>query len=192
MNDLPPLYILRHGETEWNVVTRLQGRLDSPLTELGRAQALDQGRILAQASIMSTELRISPSGRAIKTAELALPDKMAEAVIDPRLVEVDLGAWQGCTPAQVAQMAPDLDMSDPHLWKFTSPGGESLSAMTERCRAVLAELTRPTILVTHGVTSRVLRCLALGRPPEALSAVAGGQGIVHFIAEGRAEILGLR
>ena len=44
--DSPPLYILRHGETEWNASGRLQGRFDSPLTEKGRAQAAVQRMIL--------------------------------------------------------------------------------------------------------------------------------------------------
>jgi probable phosphoglycerate mutase len=43
--------------------------------------------------------------------------------------------------------------------------------------------------VTHGLTSRVLRCLALGRPPEELGALPGGQGVVHVIEEGRARVL---
>ena len=42
------IYLFRHGETQWNVVGKMQGRLDSPLTERGREQALAHGRLLAQ------------------------------------------------------------------------------------------------------------------------------------------------
>jgi broad specificity phosphatase PhoE len=50
-------------------------------------------------------------------------------------------------------------------------------------------LTGPTVLITHGLTSRVLRCLALGRPESDLGALPGGQGVVHVVEAGRAHLL---
>ena len=186
--DLPPIYVLRHGETEWNRADRMQGWSDSPLTALGRAQAEAQGRLLAHALPEAVEIRVSPSGRAMETARIALGDRTARA--EPRLREVNVGDWVGRTPQDLAVahgfIRPEIDR---HLWKFRAPGGETLEQMTQRCRAVLAELTGPTVLVTHGVTSRLLRCLALGRLPETLGDLPGGQGVVHVIVAGKAQVL---
>ncbi len=188
MTPLPPLYILRHGETAWNAQGRLQGRLDSPLTDRGRAQAAAQGRILARLGLASAEARISPSGRTLATATIALPANMPRQ-LDPRLMEVDIGRWAGRTEAEIEAAHPNFVQDyDAHSWKFHAPGGETLADMTARCAAVLGAVFGPTILVTHGVTSRVLRCLALGMPPEALAELPGGQGVVHVIIEGRAWI----
>lgn len=188
--DLPPIYVLRHGETEWNRSDRMQGWGDSPLTELGRAQAQAQGRILRKALPERVDIRVSPSGRAMETARIALGNQALRAVEDPRLREVNVGDWVGRTPQDLACVhgfiRPDVDR---HLWKFRAPGGETLDEMAERCRAVLRDLRGPSVLVTHGVTSRLLRCLALGLLPETLGDLPGGQGVVHVIEAGKARIL---
>ena len=188
--DLPPLYILRHGETEWNLADRMQGWEDSPLTARGRAQAEAQGRVLAGAMPEGCAIMTSPSGRAVETMRIALGLLAETARHEPRLREVNVGEWVGRTPRDIAAehsfVRPDEDR---HLWKFHAPGGETLEEMTERCRAVLAELEGPTVLVTHGVTSRLIRCLALGLLPEDIGALPGGQGVVHVVEAGKARIL---
>ena len=184
----PELWVLRHGETTWNVEGRLQGHLDSPLTPIGINQAKAQGRILAPILPQNVDIRVSPSGRAWRTAELALGDFGHPLVADPRLLEIGLGAWQGHLIGEISAAPADPD-ADPHLWKFNAPGGERLTDMQARLHALLADLKGPTVLVTHGVTSRMLRCIVLGMAPEQLSEVPGGQGIVHHIREGRAKVL---
>nr|WP_255599343.1 histidine phosphatase family protein [Hasllibacter sp. MH4015] len=186
----PPLFILRHGETEWNLADRMQGWKDSPLTDLGRAQAAAQGRLLARHAPDHYDIRVSPSGRAQMTAEIALGPMVANAVSDDRLKEINVGHWVGRSLGEIRAEFPDIDMSrDRHLWKFDAPGGETLQEMTQRCRAVLDDLTGPTVIVTHGVTSRLLRCLALHLPPTDLGALPGGQGVVHHVEAGRARVL---
>ncbi len=191
LRDLPDLWILRHGETEWNRAGRLQGQLDSPLTETGVAQARAQGAILRELDLpKGVQMTVSPLERALRTAEIANAALGLPLVQDPALMEINLGQWQGQTPLELAKTHPDLDMhGDPHLWKFGAPGGETLSEMTERVRGVLSRITAPTVIVTHGVTSRLLRALALGRMPETLSSVPGGQGIVHVLSKGEASVL---
>ncbi|MBC6437445.1 MAG: histidine phosphatase family protein [Rhodobacteraceae bacterium] len=184
------LFILRHGETRWNAEGRLQGHLDSPLTDRGVAQARAQRAILAPVLPGGSVARVSPSPRAMQTAEIALAGLDVPAAKDARLLEVDLGTWQGHTLDEIAAANPHVaENQDPHLWKFTAPGGESLEHMTARCRAVLEDITGPTVLVTHGVTSRLLRCLALGMSPTGLAALPGGQGVVHRLSAGVAQIL---
>ena len=185
---LPELWILRHGQTEWNVAGRLQGLLDSPLTETGHAQAAAQGRILA--GILPREVAVisSPSPRALTTGRIAMPGQ--EITQDPRLSEIDLGAWQGHSLSDILATHPEVEAeTDPNLWKFHAPGGESLPEMEARVRSFLADLSGPSVLVTHGVTSRLMRCLILGLPVTALSGLPGGQGVVHHLRDGVARVL---
>lgn len=184
MEPLPPIYVLRHGETEWNVAGRLQGRADSALTARGRAQAVTLGALLAPVLAAGARLWTSPAPRAATTAALAFPGQAATP--DPRLLEIDLGAWTG---RAIAGIAPRDAGADPHGWKFAAPGGEDRAAMAARCAAFLGDLSGPSVIVTHGVTSRMLRCLALGLGPEALGRVPGGQGVVHVVEAGRARVL---
>lgn len=189
--DLPELWVLRHGETEWNVAERLQGRLDSPLTSKGVAQAEQQGKILrAEALPRETRLICSPSGRALQTARIVARALDWAPVEDPALLEMDLGAWQGCYLADIPEArAAAQDGFDPHMWKFSGFGCESVDQMSARLRGFLTGLDGPTVIVTHGVTSRMLRCLATGRAPDALSQLPGGQGVVHHVARGVSRIL---
>ncbi len=188
--DLPLLLILRHGETEWNLADRMQGWADSPLTATGRAQAKAQGRLLQTAMPENCALRSSPSGRALDTARIALGTRAETVRQDHRLREVNVGDWVGHTPQEIAAehdfVQPEIDR---HLWKFHAPGGETLADMISRCSSLLDELELPCVLVTHGVTSRLIRCLALGLPPEEIGTLPGGQGVVHVIEDGKAHIL---
>ena len=191
MRDFPELWVLRHGETEWNAEERLQGLLDSPLTETGIAQAEAQGRLLAAAGLPDgVRVLSSPAPRALRTAEIALAGLGLPIETDPRLVEIDLGQWQGLTLSELRAANPAIrKASDPHLWKFLAPGGETLGQMAGRVGALLDTLEGPTVLVTHGVTSRLLRCIVLGLPIADLTAVPGGQGVVHHIRDGQARVL---
>jgi broad specificity phosphatase PhoE len=186
----PPIYVLRHGETEWNREDRLQGHLDSPLTALGRGQAADQNAILRRHLPEGATAISSDSGRSVETARRALEGLNLPLRYDPRLREVALGDWQGLTIAEVERGWGFLtDGRDPFAWKFDAPGGENLAVFAARARAVLEGLTGPTVIFTHGMTSRVLRCIALGLPPEELGALPGGQGVVHAVENGAARVL---
>jgi len=186
----PPIHVLRHGETEWNRDGRLQGHLDSPLTAQGVDQAKAQNAILSRDAPTGAQVMCSDSGRCVETARLALHGLGLAPRYDPRLREVGLGVWQGLTLEEIERDWGFLiEDRDPFEWKFEAPGGESLPDVTRRALAVLDGLTGPTIIFTHGLTSRILRCLALGMPPTELGALPGGQGVVHVIKDGRAETL---
>ena len=187
---IPELWILRHGEIEWNVAGRLQGHLDSPLTETGLAQARAQRDILARILPGRVPVLSSPSGRAWRCARIIAEGLDLPLSAEAALREIDIGAWHGRRIEEIRAADPARIGDDPHLWKFAAPGGESMEAMVARLDALLARLEGPTVLVTHGVTSRVLRCLVLGRPPEELAQLPGGQGVVHHLRDGRARLLG--
>lgn len=181
----PPLIIFRHGQTEWNRERILQGRLDSPLTAMGREQA--QGLAALIAPLLGGQVwsaYTSPTGRAKTSAQLALGPLGMEAVPDDRLVEVDVGDWSGRTSYEVTQMAgPDLP-TDPFERNYLAPNGESFHDMCARVRSFLADLTGPSIISTHGITSRVMRGLVLGLDFEGMRQIEGGQGCVFHIQDG--------
>jgi len=184
----PELYVLRHGQTIWNADGRHQGRKDSALTELGRQQAAAQGRILQRMGLADGQVDCfaSPIGRAWSTAETALSAIGRKPVADERLVEVSFGAWEGLTRAEVDARWPENGIeTDPFAWHFTSIDGERFEDLCERARQFLESLRRPSILVTHGITSRVLRGLWLGLDQAGMSALPGGQGVVYHLKDGQ-------
>ena len=188
----PELWILRHGETTWNAEERMQGHLDSPLTQTGVEQAGNQREILRSISLPDgPRFIVSHSGRALATADVVAQDSSWNFVIDKRLMEVCLGDYQGKTLSEIKQ-SEGLDLqSDRHLWKFSGPGCESLADMTARVQSFLDDLKGPSVIITHGITSRVLRCLVLGIDVTKLASLPGGQGVVHHISRGRARVLRL-
>ena len=98
------LVMLRHGQTEWNAGSRMQGQLDTDLTDLGRAQAVAAAEVLAKRQpllIVSSDLR-----RALETAEALGERTGVEVDVDTRLRETHLGDWQGLTHIDVDAMAP--------------------------------------------------------------------------------------
>ncbi|GGX47036.1 phosphoglycerate mutase [Tateyamaria omphalii] len=181
----PDLLILRHGETEWNRMGRMQGAEDSPLTGLGRAQAETQGRLLAKRDLAGWSYCISPQGRCRETARIALGTRVGTAKEDSRLVEITLGDWTGKLRTEIAAEVPHLfDQADGMDWYDHAPGGEGLEGIYARTGAFLAELNRPTVVVTHGITSRMLRCHYLGLEPAAFDTLPGGQGVIYHMSNG--------
>ncbi len=184
----PDLYVIRHGQTEWNVQGRHQGRLDSPLTEVGRAQAAQMGRTLLRELEAPEKLNIfsSPQGRARDTARIALSVLGGESVPDARLCEVHFGAWQGKTDTEIRAGWPALAAmadEDPIGWNFLSPGGETLADLERRVDGFLNDLSGPSIVFTHGVLSRVLRARWLGLNPYEMAGLAGGQGEIFHLSQ---------
>ena len=179
----PPLLLLRHGETEWNHAGRMQGEADSPLTPLGAAQAAAQGRLLEAFDITGWELWCRPQGRARQAAESALASVAVRN--DARLAEVTLGRWSGVSRTEIARQAPHLfELDDSLVWYDHAPGGEGLDALYARTGAFLAERTAPSVIFTHGITSRMLRCHALGLEPGAFGDLPGGQGVIYHLEDG--------
>ncbi len=185
----PEIYVLRHGETLWNREGRMQGGRDSPLTPLGRAQAEAMGRLLAAAGVtaQSHDLLCSPQGRALATAERVLAQYArggGRIVTDPDLREIAMGLWSGLTRDEIDARWPGPEGE--HFLDFyaRAPGAEDFAALWQRTGEVLARLTRPTVIVTHGMTSRFLRSRATGLGMDALDRLEGGQGCVHHLRDG--------
>ena len=182
MKDAPPLYILRHGETEWNASGRLQGHHHSPLTPLGRTQAREQRRILRARDLRGFGAFSSPQERALETANIALDGVIAPVQSAPALREIGLGDWAGRDRAGLIAETRAVDGFD--LYSL-APRGEGFDALRSRCEQFLAALRAPAVLVTHGITSRMLRLVLTGQPTEKLRDQPGGQGVVFHVENGR-------
>lgn len=161
------IYLVRHGQTAFNAEGRLQGHVDSPLTELGRAQAAQAGAALARLTGSGRGWRIvsSPLGRARDTAEAiraALGSPQVE--IDDRLIELSWGEWDGGLRADLKARHPEAFGETG--WAFTAPIGEPFEAAQDRLRDWLSSLPpepeRRVIAVSHGVSGRVLRGVYAG------------------------------
>ena len=183
----PEIYVLRHGQTVWNLEGRFQGQKDSPLTDKGLAQAARQGAILT-ATALPPDVRLfaSPIERARKTAEIACAGLDGPVIEDARLVEVGFGAWEGLTRADIAAKWPERAESDDtgFLWHFSAPGGESFDRMKARAADVLNDLDGPAVIVTHGITSRMIRGIWLGLDAHGMDELPGGQGCVYHLKDG--------
>ena len=182
----PELYILRHGETEWNAENRMQGALNSPLTAKGEADAARQAAILADRDLTGFRFWSSPQGRAIQTAGIALARIADDIHTDDRLREIKVGDWSGL----LRDTLPMPDGPDPYALQYDmAPNGEGLNAVEIRARAFLAELTGPAVLVTHGITSRVLRRIVIGDAALAEVTAHGGQGCIYHLKDGQQTLL---
>jgi broad specificity phosphatase PhoE len=169
------LYIVRHGQTEWNLASRMQGRLDSPLTPAGCLQADVHGRTLAGLGGID-RMFVSPLGRTRATADRLQAHLDASVSYEPALMERDCGAWSGMTLAEIEALHPEewrARNADPYHHR--PPGGENLVDMEARVGAFVDALvsqltsgdTRSVALITHGVMSRVICKRLLGLTPVA-------------------------
>lgn len=178
------IYLLRHGETEFNRDGRYQGRTGSPLTELGWRQAADCARALAGCVLENPRIWTSPLPRAAETARLiaaALPQVPVTA--DDRLAEVSMGDWDGLTKAQIKAGWPGARKAHPpRRWMFHAPGGERIEAVLTRLAAVLQDARAAegdVILVGHGIAGRLLRGLHAGLAAEPALRLEAVQGMVY-------------
>jgi glucosyl-3-phosphoglycerate phosphatase len=153
---VPRLVIWRHGRTEWNAAGRFQGRLDPPLDDVGRQQAVRVApHLAADLPAEGTLVVSSDLSRAAETAT-ALTDVLGVPLrLDPRLREHGLGCWEGLTRDEVAERYPD-QYAD---WLAGGPvrgrGGEDAAQVAERALAALSDLppAAVAVVVTHGGTA---------------------------------------
>jgi broad specificity phosphatase PhoE len=193
-DQVPTIYYIRHGETEWNALGRLQGLRDIPLNEFGRRQSVHAGLILADLlmrdgqSASSIGFVASPLGRARQTMELVrstLKLPVSAYAIDDRLREIGYGEWEGATLAEIQEQDPSLfARRQAAKWTVAPPGGETYvsvqARMTDWCRG----LTADTVAVSHGGTARALM-VALGfLTPESAADLTIGQGSVYVFRDG--------
>lgn len=154
------IYLTRHGQTEWNIERRLQGRLDSDLSTLGNENARLLGMHLSDVAFDA--IYASPSGRTIKTANLIKGNQQVEIVPDADLQEVYMGNWEGQQQSEVEKQYPDEFAAfwrAPHLYHPTER--ESFQEVQDRAVKVLERVIKKhtngnVLLVTHTVVIKTL------------------------------------
>jgi broad specificity phosphatase PhoE len=191
---MPTLYYIRHGETEWNALGRLQGTQDVALNDLGRRQAAAAGTILA--GLFARDRRdqaelafvASPLSRARATMELlrgALNLPPHDYAIDARLREIAYGQWEGSTLAEAQRADPvRFAKRQAEKWTVSAPGGESYIDVQRRVDAWYAELTTDTVAVAHGGTARALMVELGFETPASAAELFIEQGVVYVFGDG--------
>jgi broad specificity phosphatase PhoE len=158
------LILVRHGQTAVNAGGRLQGRIDAPLTDLGREQAQATAAAVAAAIPDVDRVVASPLRRAQQTA--AAFGRPVET--DDRWIELDYGDWDGHVLGSMPAEEWERWRRDPH---FAPPGGESLVELAARVAAACAELAEEArhhdvVVVSHVSPIKAAVAWALGVGPE--------------------------
>ena len=154
------IYIVRHGQTEWNLLGKTQGHGNSDLTPKG----IEQAELLADSMtkypidyIYSSDL-----GRAYQTAEIIGNKLNIEVEKTEALREMNFGTWEGRIIKDIIEEDPELykmGRNEPHLAKI--PQGETLSQIKERTDAFIKEINekydgKHIVLVTHSLCARIM------------------------------------
>jgi len=178
------LYFVRHGQTEWNRIRRMQGQWDSFLDELGHAQADAHGRLLAGFGLDA--LYCSPLVRTRQTAEGILRHVSLPVSYDARLKEWSSGAWSG----QMYADLPDRWPEDWAAWRadpfnVRAPGGENYPDMFARARPFLEELLatphRRIGIISHGMIGKVMIAALAGLDEAETLAIQQGNDVIFRI-----------
>ena len=183
------IYLVRHGQTEFNRERRIQGHVDSPLTELGVRQARAVGRLLADLIRDPAGWRVvsSPLGRAHATARIVAARLGGLPVqLDDRLKEMSWGAHDG-------RLRSELEAEHPETfartgWAFDASAGETYEQVAQRVGDWLASLPpepeRRIVAVSNGISGRVLRGLYTGLDRERSAQQDVPQDAVYLLQHG--------
>lgn len=157
---------VRHGETEWNRLPRFRGRADIPLNDTGIEQARRAAERLAETPLAA--IYASPLSRTLRTAESIAALHHLAVTPEARLLDLDYGAWQGKTPAEV-------EAADPKRYaqwqtqpdRIHIPEGETLRHLRTRVIGLVNDLSEKhlgetVVLVSHDIVGKILMCAVLG------------------------------
>lgn len=153
------VYLVRHGQTDWNVQGRLQGSTDIPLNQVGREQALATASALSQVLPASTTVVSSPLLRALHTADALARALGVDVAVDDRVRERSSGHWEGFTRQERDAKWPQ----EARDWGATGyadvPGYEHDDLVRERMVTAIEEwaerIPGPLVVVSHSSAARV-------------------------------------
>lgn len=170
----PTIILLRHGETEWNLISRYQGHLDSPLTAKGIDQAKANAKKLEKVIGKLDQIKIysSPLGRAKASCTIlcdVLNISADDIIFDDRIKEFSYGIFEGKTKQECQQNYPEeFAAREVDKWNHQLPKGESYEMVTQRLKSWLADIEGESvvIMVAHEMVNRALRGLYRGLETE--------------------------
>ncbi len=187
----PPIYFVRHGETDWNVQGLIQGWTDTPLNDKGHVQARAVARALAELPDISSGLHyvVSPLMRARQTmgyiAE-ALSLEQRHIAVEPAVKELGFGVWEG-KPFWELKASPVYPAHPEDRYGWRPDAGESYEDGHARINDWLDRLDRPTVVVAHGAIGRCLIAEIAGLPRCDLVELPMRQGFYCKLEAGTAE-----
>lgn len=155
---MPTLYLVRHGETDWNRSGQIMGSRPVPLNENGRSQARELAQRLGTLPI--EKLYSSPVDRARQTADIVASALHIPVTIDNGLTEIGVGEWEGKFWDELVDDIARINFyASPH--DARPPGGETLREVQSRAvaavqRACLSEESGPVVLVSHADIVRAI------------------------------------
>jgi len=162
------LIVVRHGETEWNKMKRVQGMTNTPLSQQGQRQARLVARRLRNLRISA--IFASPLDRAKSTANAIGAACRIPVTVDESLREINFGEWEGCTFEEIGAKDPEMLAvwnATPHL--CAPPNGETLMQVAERSAAFVERVKNlyengTVVAVSHSVPCKAMTALCLGLP----------------------------
>jgi broad specificity phosphatase PhoE len=160
------IYLVRHGQTEWNAQLIFRGRKDIPLNEVGHKQARALAGALKDRNIDA--IYTSPLRRALETAQPVATLFDLEAVPVQGLIDINYGEWEGVSHDEIKRRYTHQYAQwekRPELVQF--PQGETLDAVKERAFGALTDIARKNparsvLIISHRVINKVLLCALLG------------------------------
>lgn len=170
----PTIILLRHGETEWNLISRYQGHLDSPLTAKGIDQAKANAKKLEKVIGKLDQIKIysSPLGRAKASCTILCDElniSLEDIIYDDRIKEFSYGIFEGKTKDECQlNYSKDVAAREADKWNYQIPDGESYKMVTRRLKSWLADIEGESIIimVAHEMVNRALRGLYRGLETE--------------------------
>lgn len=180
-------YLVRHGETDWNLENKIQGQNDIPLNQNGRRQAQKLAKKLSQSDYGICAIYTSGLKRACETAEIVGQALKITPVVQSGLEEISLGKWEGHTWRQVR----DIFSEEYQIWHTNRryqipPEGESYQQLLDRLLPALEEIRKKddgnVLIVAHSAVIMTLLSYVYDTPFEdmAKNYKTGNAGIVEL------------
>ena len=184
------LYIIRHGQTDWNIAKKIQGRQDIPLNGRGRYQAGCLKKAMEDRPV--TAVFSSAQIRAMETAKAVASSSGSVVIPVKDLMEINYGSWEGKTEEELLQEDRALyEAWWSHPAETAPPGGESISQVNERCqkawKEIKPQLTGDAAIVAHGGLLAHFMEQLLGNESVAASTVAHNASITTIEYEPETE-----
>jgi len=158
------IYLARHGQNEDNVNGILNGHRDLPLTDLGREQAREAGKLIAEHGLRFDSVYASPLSRALETAQIIAEVASTPApVVHPLLIERNFGVMSGEPVSRIKELcAPDIIETNTITYFLSPEGAETFPELIARAQALFTELaskhceSQNILLVGHGDMGKMI------------------------------------
>lgn len=185
----PPVYFIRHGETDWNKQRLVQGSADIDLnaTGIAQAEAIAEALHSKEPELSSFDFYASPQIRAQHTMKIictAQPRDFATVQTDARLRELEFGVWEG---KSIDDMHKQNDWASDQIghYHWKPEGGESYHDGAIRVDAFLRGLTKPSLIVAHGAVARCVIGYLCDIPRIDITRLPTPQGNYCYLHDGK-------